>query len=49
MIVMLSIIGAMLLVANVYLLAYYSHPDDGGMGADLISKIVMILGNEQYN
>ena len=44
MIIMLSIIAALLLVANVYLLAYYSHPDDGGFGADLISKIVMILG-----
>lgn len=44
MIIMLSIIAAMLLVANVYLLAYYSHPEDGGYGADLFSKIVMILG-----
>ena len=44
MIIMLSIIGVMLLIANVYLLAYYSHPDDGGFGADLFAKIIMILG-----
>lgn len=44
MIIMLSIIGVLLLVANVYLLSYYSHPDDGGFGADLFAKGVMILG-----
>lgn len=44
MIVLLSIIALVLLVANIYLLAYYSHPDDKGFGVDLIAKIVMVLG-----
>ena len=44
MIVLLSIIGALLLVANVYLLAYYSHPDDGGYGAGIFAKGVVIVG-----
>ena len=43
MIVILSIVGVLLLIANVYLLAYYSHPDDGGFGASLFAKIIMIL------
>lgn len=44
MIILLSIVAAVLLVMNIYLLAYYSHPDDNGFGVDLIAKIVMILG-----
>lgn len=44
MIVMLSIIGVLLLIANVYLLAYYTHPDDNGKGIDLLSKIVVVIG-----
>jgi len=44
MIIMLSIIGLVLLIANIYLLAYYSHPEDGGFGLDLLAKVVMILG-----
>ena len=44
MIVMLSIIGVLLLIANIYLLAYYSHPDDSGYGIDLFAKIIMVLG-----
>ena len=44
MIIILSVVGVMLLIATIYLLAYYSHPDDGGFGADLFAKIIMILG-----
>ena len=44
MIIMLSIIGVVLLIANIYLLAYYSHPEDGGFGLDLLAKVVMVLG-----
>lgn len=44
MIVILSIIAALLLVANIYLLAYYCHPDDSGFGADLFAKIVVVMG-----
>jgi hypothetical protein len=43
MIIILSIVGVILLVANVYLLAYYSHPDDGGFGAGIFAKIVLVL------
>jgi len=31
-------------VANIYLLAYYCHPDDRGFGSALICKIVVVLG-----
>lgn len=44
MIVILSIIAALLLVANIYLLAYYCHPDDSGFGADLFAKVVVVMG-----
>ena len=43
-IIMVSLVGAAMLVATIYLLAYYSHPEDGGFGADLLAKIVMIIG-----
>lgn len=44
MIIMLSVVSVVLIIATIYLLAYYSHPDDGGFGADLFAKIIMILG-----
>lgn len=43
-IIMVSLVGAAMLVATIYLLAYYSHPEDGGFGADLLAKIIMIIG-----
>lgn len=43
-IIILVVVAILLLITNIYLLAYYSHPDDNGYGADLFCKIVMILG-----
>jgi LMBR1 domain-containing protein 1 len=33
-----------LLISNIYILAYYCHPDDKGFGSALICKIIVVLG-----
>ena len=44
MLVMTIILAVLLIIANIYLLAYYCHPDDRGFGSALICKIVVIIG-----
>lgn len=44
MLVMTVILAVLLIVINVYLLAYYCHPDDRGFGNALICKFVVVLG-----
>lgn len=44
MIVFIVLISIILLVTNIYILAYYCHPDDRGFGSALVCKIVVILG-----
>ena len=36
------IFAVLLVVANIYLLAYFCHPDDRGFGSALICKIVVV-------
>lgn len=43
-IVLLCIVAAALIIANIYLLAYYCHPDDAGFGSGLFSKIIVCMG-----
>jgi len=40
----LIVIIVLLIVVNGYLLAYYCHPDDGGFGATLFCKILVVVG-----
>lgn len=42
MLVMTIVLGTLLLVVNIYLLAYFCHPDDRGFGSALICKIVVV-------
>ena len=42
MLVMIIILGLLLLVTNIYLLAYYCHPDDRGFGSGLLCKLVIV-------
>jgi LMBR1 domain-containing protein 1 len=44
MIVMTIILALVLIIVNIYLLAYYCHPDDRGFGSALICKFVVVLG-----
>lgn len=44
LIIVVCIVALMLLYVNIYLLALYCHPEDGGFGASLICKIVVVLG-----
>ncbi len=43
-IIFIVLIAIGLIVASLYLLAYYCHPDDRGFGSALICKIVVVLG-----
>ena len=43
MIVFICLISILLIIANIYLLAYYCHPDDRGFGSALICKIVVVI------
>ena len=43
MIVFICIISVALIITNIYLLAYYCHPDDRGFGSALICKIVVVI------
>lgn len=42
MIVMIVMFAVILLVTNIYLLAYYCHKDDRGFGSALLCKIVVV-------
>ncbi len=42
MIVFIVLISLVLIVTNIYLLAYYCHPDDRGFGSALICKLVVV-------
>lgn len=42
LIIMIVVVGLLLLYVNLYLLALYCHPEDGGFGASLLSKIVVV-------
>jgi LMBR1 domain-containing protein 1 len=44
MIVMTCVLAVLLLIVNIYLLAYYCHPDDRGFGSSLICKVVVVMG-----
>jgi LMBR1 domain-containing protein 1 len=44
MIVMTIILAIVLIIVNIYLLAYYCHPDDRGFGSAFICKFVVVLG-----
>jgi LMBR1 domain-containing protein 1 len=44
MLVMTIVLSVLLLIMNIYLLAYYCHPEDNGFGSSLICKIVVVLG-----
>ncbi len=45
MIVFICLISIILIIADIYLLAYYCHPDDRGFGSALICKIVVVNFN----
>jgi LMBR1 domain-containing protein 1 len=42
LIVVMVILAVLLLYVSVYLLALYCHPDDGGFGASLICKLIVV-------
>ena len=42
LLIVVIIVGLLLLYVNIYLLALYCHPEDGGFGASLICKIVVV-------
>ena len=44
MIIMTVLLAIVLLIVNIYLLAYYCHPDDRGFGSALICKFVVVIG-----
>lgn len=41
---MIIVLSVILIVANIYLLAYYCHPDDKGFGSGFTCKIVVVIG-----
>ena len=42
--IMMIIVGIALLISNIYILIYFSHPDDRGSCAGWFLKIIVILG-----
>ena len=42
--VFIIIIAIALIIANIYLLAYYCHPDDKGTLMGIITKVIVVLG-----
>jgi LMBR1 domain-containing protein 1 len=44
MIIITVLLAVVLLIVNIYLLAYYCHPDDRGFGSALICKFVVVIG-----
>jgi hypothetical protein len=43
LIIMMCIISLLLLYVNLYLLALYCHPEDGGFGSSCVSKVIVVL------
>ena len=41
-IVFICLISVILIIGDIYLLAYFCHPDDRGFGSALICKIVVV-------
>jgi LMBR1 domain-containing protein 1 len=48
LIIMIIVVSLLLLYVNVYLLALYCHPEDGGFGASLILKIIVVLSISHF-
>jgi LMBR1 domain-containing protein 1 len=44
LLVVIIILGVLLIVTNIYLLAYYCHPEDRGFGSGLFCKCVVVIG-----
>ncbi len=44
MLIMTIVLSLVLLISNVYILAYYCHPDDRGTGAGWVGKFVVVIG-----
>jgi len=44
LLVIVIILALVLIGVNIYLLAYYSHPDDEGFGVSIWPKIIAVLG-----
>ncbi len=44
LLIVVIILALVLVGLNIYLLAYYSHPDDEGFGVSIWPKIVAVLG-----
>jgi len=42
MLIIIIVLGILLLFVNIYLLAYYCHPDDKDFGAGTFCKIVVV-------
>ena len=45
LLISLIVILALLIIVNVYLLAYFCHPDDAGWGASLFCKFLVVIPN----
>jgi len=43
LIIIMCVVGILLMIVNIYLLALYCHPEDGGFGASLFCKIVVVI------
>lgn len=44
LLVIIILLSLVLIITNIYLLAYYCHPDDRGFGSGLLCKLIVILG-----
>ncbi|CAD8086320.1 unnamed protein product [Paramecium primaurelia] len=44
LIIIVCVLALLLMYVNVYLLALYCHPEDGGFGSSFFCKIVVVLG-----
>lgn len=43
LLISLIVILALLIIVNIYLLAYFCHPDDKGWGATLFCKALVVI------
>ena len=43
LIIMICVVSLLLLYVNIYLLALYCHPEDGGFSASLMCKIIVVF------
>lgn len=44
LIIIVCILGLVLMYVNIYILALYCHPEDGGFGSSFLCKIIVVLG-----